>query len=292
MSARVTFGDTLGGNCVSEAISVALSSKLDADVCKEIASSTMMDDVGIPGVSDAQLEERKTAVEDALESHNLPIKGFTTSGHKDPDIKYLSYNYSPPSDSFSVRLRVNLSTAKRGKRQVADIVLPEDVNNHVKQFPFTRRKLVSLTMMYHDPLAVLQPLQNNFKLILRRVISAGTDWDEELDRKTSEKLIKAAKLMLSARNLTFPRQVLYPDSIKTSFHVFCDSSLETAGIVLMIYSQFKNGQSKYQVLKTYSKLLSRDVVNIPRGELFSVLLGTRILNLLRFDLSDFLQSRL
>ena len=49
VSARVTFGDTLGGNCVSEAISVALRSKLDADVCREIASSTMMDDIGVPG---------------------------------------------------------------------------------------------------------------------------------------------------------------------------------------------------------------------------------------------------
>ena len=72
---------------------MALSNKLEADVCKEISSSTMMDDVGIPGKTEEQLQSRKTAVEEALVSHNLPIKSFTTSGHKDPPIKYLSYNY-------------------------------------------------------------------------------------------------------------------------------------------------------------------------------------------------------
>ena len=290
ISARVVFGDTLGGNCVSQAISMALSNKLEADVCKEISSSTMMDDVGIPGKTEEQLQSRKTAVEEALVSHNLPIKSFTTSGHKDPPIKYLSYNYFPETDTFSVRLRVNLSDVKRGKRQVADIVDSEAVEDHVEQFPFTRRRLVSLTMMYHDPLSILQPLQNNFKLILRKVIAAGTEWDEKLDKKTSEKLTSAARLMLSARNLTFPRQVLYPDSVKTSFHVFCDSSLDSAGVVIMVLSQFDDGTSKYQVLKTHAKLLSRDILNIPRGELFSVLIGTRLLNLLRFDLNDFLKN--
>ena len=138
------------------------------------------------------MKHKRILIESALESKNLPLKEWTTFWDKKPPVKYLNYQYFPESDSFSVKLKINLSESKRGRRQVADVVDPADVDAHVNQFGWTKRKLTSCCMQFSDPLQLLGCLQNNFKFLLRSVVQSEIGWDTKLTDKD------AAKTMLNS----------------------------------------------------------------------------------------------
>ena len=290
ITSRLMFGDSLSGSLATVSIRNAIKEKVGPEVEKQVKELSLMDDISCGDESLESLKHKRILIESALESKNLPLKEWTTSWDKKPPVKYLNYQYFPESDSFSVKLKINLSESKRGRRQVADVVDPADVDAHVNQFGWTKRKLTSCCMQFSDPLQLLGCLQNNFKFLLRSVVQSEIGWDTKLTDKDAAKATSISKLMLSARLLTFPRQCLFLSSLETTIDLYHDSSLVGMGVLVAVMSKFPDGKIIYRTLKTKSKLLGKFAVNIVRGELLGCLAASRILLALRNDLSQFISD--
>ena len=290
ITARAMFGDKLAGAGASVCIQNTIKEKVDADTAQLVKELTMMDDLALGMESLPDLHIKKQLIEDALTARQLPLKEWTISGQDHPPVKYLNYTYHPSCDSFSVKLKVNLSESKRGKRLVPDVISPDQVESHVEKFPWTRRNLCSVTLQFSDPLGLLSCYQNNYKFLLRKVIESGLEWDQELCKSDSKKATFYSKLMLSASHILFPRQCLFMDSVRTTIDFYHDSSLSGISVICAVLSEFEDNSTIYRVLKMKSKLASKDQITICRGELTGMLLSTRILNVVRSDLSRFIRD--
>ena len=145
-------------------------------------------------------------------------------------------------------------------------------------------------MMTHDPLNIISPVSNNLKFLLREVTELKYDWDQPLESSLAAKCTAAAKLLLQTRNLSFPRQYLFPQSTSTTFDIFIDGSMANISCVIMVLSVLPNNTQHYRMLKCKSKLTSKDISHSARSELASCLLGSRMLFLLKNDLKTFLTS--
>ena len=290
LSMKLNWGDTPAGAYGQCAIDDALSEEVSTQLAKEVSTNNIMDDLTLLDNNRDTLDEKKTQVEEALSARGLPIKGWTTSGDPDPPQKFLSYIYSPASDTFQPNIRHNISPKKKGARAVKDVTRKEDVEEHHRVYPWNKRRLLSACMGVHDPLGIVQCLTNNLKFILKETTDAKLPMDEELNESQARRATEAVKLLVEARSLTLPRQALFPDAVEVCFDLYFDASMTGTGVVVVVKSTFEDGTSIYRFLKAKSKVNGGDLTTTPRAETVAALICARVLNLLRYDLKDFLAS--
>ena len=104
-----------------------------------------MDDISLLDFGDPktpQLSDMKKSTEMALGKGGFKLKQWTMSGDKKAqDIKYLSYIYHPPSDTFSCKVKVNFSKLRRGVREEKDIDDENELREYIEKKGLTRRNV-------------------------------------------------------------------------------------------------------------------------------------------------------
>ena len=214
----------LGGPIASLGIEHALETGVEPQLAADTASLSIMDDLATIEDNKETLEENKRKIEKALEVRGLPLKGWVTSKQDTEKVKYLSYIYHPREDKFSINVKFNLSNTKRGAKTDPDVKSPEQVDQHVKLYPWTKRRLSGLCASFaHDPTGYLGPVTANFKFYTREVTQLQTTWDTLLPEHIGARITSSVKIMMQAEKLSFPRQALFSEASEISIALYFDA---------------------------------------------------------------------
>ena len=95
----------------------------------------------------------------------------TLAWQKKKRIQFLSYIYHAETDTFTVRPKINWSSHKRGVKKAEDVKNMDQLKEHIKEFPLTKRSMASILMgSINDPLQIMAPYVDNLKLIYRNLL--------------------------------------------------------------------------------------------------------------------------
>ena len=120
-------------------------------------------------------------IDQGLVKGALSVKGSVQADDFAPPTKFLSYLYHTSSDSIQVRPKVNWSKKRRGARTSPDVRDVQGLRTHMKENPITKRACLAITMgTLHDPLYLMAPYNLNLKVLYRKVVQLGLDWDQKI----------------------------------------------------------------------------------------------------------------
>ena len=288
----ISFGDILGGCCAQLCIYDCAEQFMSWESQMALRENVYMDDISLLlyKETEAGCENLVEDVNQGLEKGRLPVKGWIKSFDNSPPIKFLSYLYHPTTDSIQVRPKINWSPKKRGARISKNATNEEELKQHCKENPVTRRALAAITMgTLHDPLYLMGPFLTNLKVLYRKVIQLDLGWDEKVPKDIEEELLSFLRPFLKMDKVLFPRRVAFFEAAIIEILLFFDGSNTAMGVSIFIKNIFKCGKVIVRLLKNKVKLVPNDANTTPRSELLSCLICMRICTLLQSDLKTFFE---
>ena len=177
-------------------------------------------------------------------------------------------------------------------------------NSHTDQFVFsthgiaqaaqnvepTKRNVVSIVGRFYDPLKFLAPVILKFKLLFQKLCVHKMDWDQPL----TDDLLKEWCTLLEDLQVDIPISIprCYigtTDSriISTTLCVFCDASTRAYAAVVYLKVTTTSG-TKVQFVVSKSRVAPTKELTIPRLELLSALLLSRLITVVSTNLKPIL----
>ena len=69
----------------------------------------------------------------------------------------------------------------RGARTAPNVTNEQELRDHIKENPVTKRTCLAITMgTLHNPLYLMGPYLLNLKCLYRKVVQLGLDWDQRI----------------------------------------------------------------------------------------------------------------
>ena len=65
----------------------------------------------------------------------------------------------------------------------------------------------------HDPLYLMAPYNLNLKVLYRKVVQLGLDWDQKIPQNLELEMFEILQSFLEMDKVLFPRQVAFIESI-------------------------------------------------------------------------------
>lgn len=112
---------------------------------------------------------------------------------------------------------------------------------------YTKRKVLSIIASMFDPLGLISPVIVIAKLIMQKIWSDKSDWDDVLNTDLLSEWLKFLKFLPDVKNLSIARYLFSPESLtekncilKIELHGYCDSSAKAYGCCLYLRTIYKN----------------------------------------------------
>ena len=153
-----------------------------------------------------------------------------------------------------------------------------DIINTASNLSGTKRNVLKLLFMFFDPLGPIYPIALQIKVLFKEACALKCTWDDVLNDKFIEKWKKFFKEL---KNLT-PIKVgryLCPNHygvIDFELHGFCDAAIEPYSASIYV-GLCKNDISKTNLVTAESKIVPSKKLTVPRLELMSYLLLSRLI---------------
>uniref|UniRef100_A0A8D8TJ83 Integrase zinc-binding domain-containing protein n=1 Tax=Cacopsylla melanoneura TaxID=428564 RepID=A0A8D8TJ83_9HEMI len=170
----------------------------------------------------------------------------------DPYLKVLGIQWNPKEDTFS--FSINLSDTK-----------------------CTKRNMLSTIARIFDVLGLISPVIITLKLIIKDLWSLKLDWDEEPPIEVQEKWYKIISEFPLLNNIRIARHVSICKDSKVNVVGFCDASERAMGACIYAHVTNPDGSVYVHLVCAKSKVAPMKFVTIPRLELCSALLLTKLL---------------
>ena len=154
------------------------------------------------------------------------------------------------------------------------------------QVSSTKRKLLSELSKIFDPLGLLGPVILYAKVLIQDCWKAKITWDESLPQDIHTKWKLLADQLQLLKEISFPRQLLLPNSIKIDLHGFCDACIYGYGACLYVRSADSVGNVSVNLVCSKSRVAPLSGLTIPRLELCtaSILKRLYVKSKAQFDL--------
>ena len=287
-----SFGDKQAGAFCAQAILECGNKFMKQENAKNLQDNCVMDDILL--VCNGEITDLisiKEDVEQGLLRGHLELKEWTFSGDDKPPMKYLSYIYFPLCDCFGPRLNINWSRIRRGARSDSPLQNMEGFDEYCKKHPLTKRAVASLIQgVLHDPLQMYGPYLNNLKYVFRKIVLRGLDWKDKVDDDLVLELKEAIGLLFDLPKIKFPRRAMFHEASAIEIYIFFDGSLSGVGTSTVIKNIFETQPPIIRLLKNKSRVTAKDCNSAPRAEMLSCLIASRLFDLLKYELSDFLSE--
>ena len=286
------FGDKLAGAFCSYAIFDTAHKFMQPKNKDRLINNIMMDDIILGDYqNNTNLKMNVQDVDNGLNQGNLSVKGWSYSGEKSETTKILSYMYDSENDTFSPRTNFNWSKIKRGARSGSSLEKIEEIGDYFKKYPLTKKAIASIVMgTCHDPLGIVAPYINNLKFIYSKVTKLDIDWKDEISTDLKAEMTKAITLMFGIEKLKFPRRVAFIEATTIEVLFFFDGSLQGVGCSTVIKNIFKDKPPIIRLLKNKCRVTGKDCNTAPRSELMSCLIASRVYDILKFEMAEFLEE--
>ncbi|CAG7834409.1 unnamed protein product [Allacma fusca] len=143
----------------------------------------------------------------------------------------------------------------------------------------TKRKILSVTHQVFDPLGILCPVTLQPKRLLQATWKSKSAWDTELPREITETFVKWAEEIHLLNEIRIPRWLIGSSSSRNSWslHTFSDASKAAYAACVFLRAKTERGIVTQLVLAK-SRVAPIKNVSIPRLELLSCVMGTRLAN--------------
>ena len=161
-----------------------------------------------------------------------------------------------------------------------------DIIETAESSPVTKRNILKISAMFFDPLGLICPLVLQVKLLLKEACILNVKWDDLLP---TEFEVKYNNFIEELRKLPFtsvPRY-LFDDQhnvTELELHGFCDASIQAYSAAVYVRSS-KNDSIVTNLLTAKSKIVPNKKLTVPKLELMSCLLLSRLIVSIRKALS-------
>ena len=156
----------------------------------------------------------------------------------------------------------------------------------------TKRSVVSATARFFDPFGVVSPVTILFKMFAQQLCEAGVGWDEFLTGDLLKKWKRLLAVMKDAPTISFSR-CFYRDplcSIQSAKLVgFCDASSRAYAAVVYLKVVSDTNQVDIRFVAAKTRVAPTNSPTIPRLELLSALLLSKLIDSVHSALQQELQ---
>ena len=289
----LTFGDRPSGPLATLAL------RYTADMYKEshplvasmINNNTYVDDVlySVPSVQEAQKIILDT--EEVLSRGGFKVKHWTISGDvsdisnitlaETPIEKVLGMYWTPGSDEFSYKVKINFSKKVKGIREELELNRWQCIN----EFPdnITRRKFLSAVASVYDPFGLVLPSTLPAKILMRTLVTKNLNrdnkihWDDILDEQTINNLKDFFVSLYDLEDLSFVRCIKPKDATgNPDLIIFSDGSEWAFGCVGYLRWTLINGGIDVRLISAKNRIAPARQITIPRLELNGAVLACRL----------------
>ncbi|KAJ0181357.1 hypothetical protein K1T71_003442 [Dendrolimus kikuchii] len=259
--ARVPFGVTCSPYLLAATIKYHLEkyTNLYTKTAKRLKESFYVDNCVTSLDSEEEVKEFIKESIDLMEQGKFDLRGWMTN----------LVNKNEETNTVSV---LGLQWERNTDELRCNLKLKTVVNK------ITKRVLLSITQQIFDPIGILCPTTLVPKLIIQKVWSLSTGWDEEIPKhlETEYKewlntVSHIEKCKIARRISDFP---LY--ECNTTVHVFCDASKEAYAGCVFIRTEYK-GTVTVQLILAKSRVAPiKRQMSLPRLELMGALIASRL----------------
>ena len=155
------------------------------------------------------------------------------------------------------------------------------------QKPFTRRGVLSTINSLFDPLGFLAPVTVEGRLLLRELVSQGTDWDTPLPLEKFEKWQRWQDALQELNDLNICCTYATCSLIRakgTELCVFSDASVKAIAAVAYLKVETDEGRTEVSFVFGKAKLAPLAELTIRRLELCAAVLATEIADQIREEI--------
>lgn len=255
------------------------------DVCEFIKKDFYVDDALRSFATEAE------AVDVLKRAQNL-LAGYNIKLHKITSNKVDVINAFPKEDRArgletldlavdDLPIQRSLGVAWDRTRDTFTFNIPEP------QKPFTRRGVLSTINSVFDPLGFLAPVTVEGRLLLRELVSQGTDWDSPLPPEKFDKWQRWQDSLQGLNHLNISRTYSTCSLTRakaTELCVFSDASVKAIAAVAYLKVETDEGHTEVSFVLGKAKLAPLAELTIPRLELCAAVLATEIADQIREEI--------
>ena len=301
----VAFGDCPAANCleIGRNITAEAGRDIDPAAADKIINNSYVDD-GVTGGTKAEVSRMKgERLETGSYTHSLAtilnlgkleMKVVVTSGEDNKELtkligdKVLGYNLDTVSDQMSVSLPVNISKKKTKKLRTGSNHTVETLGL-LEEVKLTKRICLGVTSGFLDFLGIACPFTLRFKLLVQQLFENNEHklaWDDELPNEYLAPWIDLIREAVETDSICFPRTTRPETAIGNPWLIpFGDGAFPAFSTALYIRwdtscshvdQSVCDGDFVSSLLCAKAKVTPKSGYTIPRSELFSCVLQTRL----------------
>ena len=208
------------------------------------------------------------------------IKGMCVSGDTDPRIlekqgKVLGHAWDPPTDTLSMAITLRL-VEKKKNRTISDVPLLS--MEQLTGRKLTRRMCLQFAAQTFDPLGLISAYTIRFKLLMREIVKAGLDWEDNLPADLEKQWLELIEETLSNPPVILPRSITTQHAVgRPELVVYSDGSCVAFGAVVYVRWNLLDSPDYHTALVTSkSRVCPTTGLTAPRSELQGLLVAARL----------------
>ncbi|UYV80799.1 hypothetical protein LAZ67_19001760 [Cordylochernes scorpioides] len=139
----------------------------------------------------------------------------------------------------------------------------------------TKRIMLSEAHAVFDPLGLFSPFTIVPKIILQQCWKSELKWDQPVPEDIVKKFVEWQSQIPELLSVRTPRWVMRDGFELASLHVFCDASQDAYATCIYLRT-VKNEEVSVQLVASKARVAPKKKLTIPRLELMSCLIGSRL----------------
>lgn len=140
----------------------------------------------------------------------------------------------------------------------------------------SKRLILSSIARIFDPLGLLIPCISFAKVLMQELWIKDVGWDDAVPNNVHIKWIRFQDNLICLNQVKLPRHAILKNTVKVELHGFCDASQIAYGACVYMRSVDENNTVKVALLCSKSKVAPLKPITIPKLELCSALLLSRL----------------
>ncbi|XP_055947045.1 uncharacterized protein LOC129980690 [Argiope bruennichi] len=154
----------------------------------------------------------------------------------------------------------------------------------------TKRSVLSIIAGLFDPLGLLGPVITKAKIFMQQLWLLKIDWGEMLPEKEASEWQEFVTSLRNLNDINIERCIVIPNAEVNELHGFCDASEKAHGAAIYARTVDSAGEVKVKLIASKSRVSPIKQVTIPRLELCSAVLLSKLMrkvkNALKMDITS------
>ncbi|UYV79711.1 hypothetical protein LAZ67_18000374 [Cordylochernes scorpioides] len=185
------------------------------------------------------------------------------------NISVLGMKWDTADDTLTISDKLMMTPTYKSLDQENDA----EIENQTHKL--TKRIMLSEAHAVFDPLGLFSPFTIVPKIILQQCWKSELKWDQPVPEDIVKKFVEWQSQIPELLSVRIPRWVMRDGFEQPSLHVFCDASQDAYATCIYLRT-VKNKEVNVQLIASKSRVAPKKKLTIPRLELMSCLIGSRL----------------